>query len=171
MLFRLLLILILTLATTTALADDPVSADEDPASDQTDVYYNAMIRSIDLDKTRWKPFSRSLESGPWFYDTQSTIRNGQKVTVMVTVFPHPQKTDIYSPVYSDHTKIRKIVFETDINCTAHTYRQPRIQVYGYYKELLAEHSNTSTRFSAIKKGTTTDTLQGLVCGTGHKKKR
>jgi len=171
MLFRLLLILILTLAATTALADDTVSADEDPASEQTDVYYNAMIRSIDLDKTRWKPFSRSMESGPWFYDTQSIRRNGQKVAVMVTVFPHPQKTEMYSSVYSDHTKIRKIVFETDINCTSHTYRQPRIHVYGYNKDLLAEHSNNSSRFSAIKKGTTTDTLQGLVCGTGHKKKR
>jgi hypothetical protein len=171
MLLRLLFILVLTFAATTAVADDTVSADEDPESDQTDVYYNAMIRSIDLDKTRWKPFSRSMESGPWFYDTQSTIRNGQKVSVMVTAFPHPQKSAIYSSVYSDHSKIRKIVFETEINCSAHSYRQPRIRVYGYYKELLAEHTNNSLKFSSIKKGTTTDTLMGLVCGTGNKKRR
>lgn len=169
MLVHLLLLLTLTLPATLALAEAPVSANEEPDSDQSDIYYNAMLRSIDLDKTRWKAFGRSMESGPWFYDTQSIKRHGTTVTAMVTVFPHPQKTAIYSAVYSDHTKIRKIVFETEINCTAHSYRQPQIRVYGYFQELLAEHSNTNS-FSAIKPGTTTDTLRNLVCVT-YKKKR
>ena len=169
MLSRLILIAALALPTSLAFAEDPLPAEED--SEQTDIYYNAMIRSIDLDKTRWKPFSRSMESGPWFYDTQSLKRNGKQVTAVVTVFPHPQKTAMYSPVYGDHSKIRKIIFETEINCTAHTYRQPQIRVYGYYKELLAEHSNNHNNgFSSIRPGTTTDTLQNLVCGPGKKKK-
>jgi len=173
MLIRFALLILLVLSAPPVFADDPVSAEAAPESDsdQSDIYYDAMIRSIDLDKKRWKTFSRSMESGPWFYDTQSLKRNGQKVTVMVTVFPHPQKTAIYSPVYSDHTKIRKIVFETEINCIKNTYRQPRIQIYGYYKELLAEHSHkNSSSYSPIKKGTTTDSLQDLICGPGKKKK-
>ena len=112
-----------------------------------------------------------MESGPWFYDAQSLKRNGKKVTAMVTVFPHPQKTEIYSPVYNDHTKIRKIVFETVIGCNTHTYRQSRIHVYGYDTKLLAEHSNTkNTAFSPIKQGTTTDTLRSMICGPDKKKK-
>ena len=127
------------------------------------------LHSIDLDRTRWKAFSRSLESGPWFYDTQSLRRQGTTVSTMVAVFPHPRRTEIYSQVYADHTRIRKIEFETEINCTKSTYRQPLIRVYGYYKELLAEHINHSS-VSAIKPGTTTDTLRSLLCGPGRKKK-
>ena len=169
MLFHIIVILALFLPATLVFADVPLSAIEEPDSDQADIYYNAMIRSIELDKTRWKTFSRSMESGPWFYDTQSLKRKGTKVTAMVTAFPHPQKTAIYSRVYNDHTKIRKLVFETEINCSAHTYRQSQIQVFGYYKELLAEYSQKNT-FSPIRLGTTTDTLQNLVCGPAKKKK-
>ncbi|MDA8430312.1 MAG: hypothetical protein M0T70_13745 [Geobacteraceae bacterium] len=91
------------------------------------------------------------------------------VTVMVTLFPNPQKTDIYKSVYSDHTKIREIVFETEINCKKHLYRQPLIRVYGYYNELLTERSNTNHGFSSIRQGTTIDTLRSLVCGPDKKK--
>lgn len=167
---RILLIIMLTLSATQVFAEDAIPAPEDQETDQSDIYYNAMLRSIDLDKMRWKPFSRSMESGPWFYDTQSLKRHGKKISVMVTVFPHPQKTAMYRPVYREHSKIKKIVFETEINCAAHTYRQPQIQVYGYYKELLAEHTMTNNVFSSIKQGTTTDTLQGLICGPGKNKK-
>jgi hypothetical protein len=168
MLFRALLIILLSNTASIAFAEEPVSADVNPESEQSDIYYDAMIRSIDLDKSRWKSFSRSMESGPWFYDTQSLKRDGRKVTALVTAFPHPQKTVIYSSVYSDHTKIRKIVFETEINCSTNKYRQPKIRIFGYYKELLAEHSNKNP-FSSIRQGTTTDTLRGLLCGPGKKK--
>jgi hypothetical protein len=150
-------------------AEDTVPVGDVVESDQFDRYYDAMLRSIELDKNRWKTFSRSTESGPWFYDTQSLKRNGNKVTVLVTVFPHPNKTDLYRSVYPEHTKIRKIVFVTEINCSAYTYRQPQISVYGYYKDLLAEHSTTGD-FSPIKPGTTTDTLKTLVCSSNKKKK-
>jgi hypothetical protein len=168
--FGILMALIVALSATLALAEEPVSPDEEPESDQSDIYYNAMIRSIDLDKNRWKPFSRSMGSGPWFYDTQSIKRNGRKVSVMVTVFPHPQKTAAYSGVYSDHPNIRKIIFETEINCAARSYRQPLIRVYGYYKELLTEHIHTDRNFSSIRQGTTTDTLRSLICAPAKKKK-
>lgn len=168
--FRSILIALVVFHATLAFADEPISAEDDPGSDQSDIYYNAMIRSIDLDRNRWKSFSRSMESGPWFYDTQSLKRNGNKVTVMVTVFPHPQKTAIYSPVFNDHTKIRTIVFETDIDCKARTYRQPQIRVYGYFRELLAEHVNSGkSGYSSIRQGTTTDTLRSLVCKPDRKK--
>jgi hypothetical protein len=170
MFFRLISI-VLFLTVSHVCAENTLATEEEPDSDQSDIYYNAMIRSIDLDKTRWKAFSRSMESGPWFYDTQSLKRNGNKATVLVTVFPHPQKTAIYSSVYSDHSNIKKIVFETEINCNAHTYRQPQIRVYGYYKELLANYSTNKKRnYSPIKTGTTTDTLRSMVCGPGKKKK-
>ncbi len=163
-----LLIISFTFTASFALAEEPVSAEDYPVSDQSDIFYDAMIRSIDLDKSRWKSFSRSMESGPWFYDTQSLKRDGKKVTALVTVFPHPQKTAIYGSVYSDHTKIRKIVFETEINCSNNKYRQPKILIYGYYKDLLAEYSNKSA-FSSIRQGTTTDTLRIQLCGPGKKK--
>ena len=161
-----------------ALPAGPARADEtgiiqaEPDSDQYDMYYDAMIRSIELDKSRWKSFSRSMESGPWFYDAQSLKRDGDRLTVLVTVFPHPNKTEPYSPVYHDHTKIRKIVFATEINCSKHTYRQPQISVYGYYRELLAEHSSVGKKqdYSAIRPGTTTDTLRSLVCVSDRKKR-
>lgn len=157
----------------------PVRGDGEPSkqaeaeTDREDVFYDAMLSSIELDKTRWKSFSRSLESGPWFYDTQSLVRNGQKVTVQVTAYPHPDKTEIYRSVYSDHTKIRKIVFATEIDCARRSYRQPEIRVYGYYKELLAEHlrQGTDLEFSPIKAGTTTDTLRGLICLPDRRKKK
>jgi hypothetical protein len=172
MFFHLLLIIAVVLNISTVFADEPLSAIEDPGADQSDIYYTAMIRSIDLDKTRWKAFGRSMESGPWFYDTQSLKRKGIMVTTMVTVFPHPEKTEIYSSVYHDHTKIRKIVFDTEINCKMLTYRQPHIRVYGYYNELLTEHSNDKNLdFSPIRQGTTTDTLRSLVCESGRKKKK
>jgi hypothetical protein len=137
------------------------------------MYYDAMLRSIELDRNRWKSFSRSMESGPWFYDTQGLKRNGSKVTVPVTVYPHPNRTEIYSSVYRDHTKIRKIVFVTEINCSRQTYRQPQILVYGYYRDLLAEHSPAASSqvFSPIRPGTTTDTLRTLVCNPDRKKRR
>jgi len=168
----------LVLSVLTALSAGPARAGEtgliqaEPDSDQYDMYYDAMLRSIELDKSRWKSFSRSMESGPWFYDTQSLKRKGSKLTVLVTVFPHPNKTELYSPVYRDHTKIRKIVFVTEINCSKHTYRQPQISVYGYFHELLAEHSSNDNKqgFSPIRPGTTTDTLRSLVCGSDRKKK-
>ena len=161
-----------------ALSAGPAHAEEtgliqaEPDSDQYDMYYDAMLRSIELDKSRWKSFSRSMESGPWFYDTQSLKRNGNKITALVTVFPHPNKTELYSPVYHDHTKIRKIIFVTEINCSKHTYRQPQIGVYGYFKELLVEYSanGENQSFSPIKPGTTTDTLRTLVCGPDKKKR-
>lgn len=170
MCIRLLLILLLALPATSVFAEDIVPAPDDQETDQSDIYYNAMIRSIDLDKNRWKTFSRSMESGPWFYDTQSIKRLGKKISVMVTVFPHPQKTAIYRQVYRDHANIKKIVFSTEINCSARTYRQPQIQVYGYYKETLAEHSMPNSAFTVIKQGTTTDTLRGLLCVSGPKKR-
>lgn len=170
MFFCLMLTVLLALPVTPAFAEAPLSAEEEPDAEQSDIYYNAMIRSIELDKSRWKSFSRSMESGPWFYDTQALHRHGTTVTTMVAVFPHPQKTEIYSRAYGDHTKIRKIIFETEINCTTATYRQPLIRVYGYYAELLAEYSNKNT-FLSIKSGTTTDTLRSLVCGPDKKKKR
>jgi hypothetical protein len=155
--------------TSLAQAEEPVPADEMPESEQSDIYYNAMLRSIDLDKTRWKAFSRSMESGPWFYDAGGIKRHGTWVTTMVTVFPHPQKTALYSTVFSDHTKIRKIVFETEIDCARASYRQPSIRVYGYYQELLAEYARTKA-LSPIKPGTTTDTLRNLLCGPSRTKK-
>ena len=65
-----------------ALSAGPARAEEtgliqaEPDSDQNDMYYDAMLRSIELDKNRWKSFSRSMESGPWFYDTQSLNLDG-----------------------------------------------------------------------------------------------
>jgi hypothetical protein len=167
------MILLLALSAAPACAEDtePVLAEQD--SDQCDLYYDAMLRSIELDKSRWKSFSRSMVSGPWFYDTQSLKRDGSRVTALVAVYPHPNNTELYSSVHHEHTKIRKIDFVTEIDCSKHSYRQPRISVYGYYKELLAEHSSVGTtqKFSPIKPGTTTDTLRGLVCGPERKKRR
>jgi hypothetical protein len=168
----LVLMLLPALSAGPARAEDPGLIPAEPDPDQYDMYYDAMLRSIDLDKSRWKSFSRSMESGPWFYDTQSLKRAGSKLTVLVTVFPHPNKTELYSPVYHEHTKIRKIVFATELNCSNHTYRQPQISVYGYNGELLAEHSSTGKKqdFSAIRPDTTIDTLRSLVCGPEKKKR-
>lgn len=169
---RILIILFFIALAARAVADEtPVTAEEDPESDQSDMYYSAMIRSIDLDKNRWKPLSRTMATGPWFYDSQGLVRTGSTVKTTVTVFPHPLKTELYQSVLSNHTKIRKIVFETEINCSKHLYRQPEISVYGYYNELLTWHANKNRKFSPIKQGTTTDTLQGLVCVTTRKKKK
>lgn len=174
MLFCLLLVLILmlTLSAGPVQAEGTAPVDDVLESEQYDMYYDAMLRSIELDKSRWKTFSRSMESGPWFYDTQSLKRAGNKVTVLVTVFPHPNKTELYRSVYPEHTKIRKIVFVTEIHCSKHSYRQPQISVHGYFKELLVEHvSNAKNQsFSPIRPGTTTDTLRTLVCGPGKKKR-
>jgi len=169
----LFLILLLALSAGPACTEEtgPIHAEQD--TDQSDIYYDAMLRSIDLDKSRWKSFSRSMEGGPWFYDTQALKRDGSKVTVPVTVFPHPDRTELYRSVYPEHTRIRKIVFVTEIDCSKRTYRQPQIRVYGYYKELLAEHSAEGNRqsLSPIKPGTTTDTLRGLVCSPDRKQRR
>jgi len=148
-----------------------VQAGQDPY--QQDLYYDAMLRSIELDRSRWKSFSRSMEGGPWFYNTQGLKRNGSRVTAQVTVYPHPGRTELYRSVHQDHTKIRKIDFVTEIDCPGRTYRQSQINVYGYYKDLLAGYSSAgSTRgFSPIKPGTTIDTLRGLVCGPDRKKRR
>ena len=143
--FCLVLVLMTVLSAGAVRAEETEPDDDVVESDQYDMYYDAMLRSIELDKNRWKTFSRSMESGPWFYDTQSLKRDGNKVTVQVTVYPHPSKTELYSPVYRDHTKIRKIVFATEIDCSKHTYRQPQISVYGYNRELLAEHSSTGKK--------------------------
>lgn len=168
-----LLLIVLCLSAAPVRGADVPSKTAEAETDREDVFYDAMLQSIELDKSRWKSFSRSLESGPWFYDTQSLIRNGRNVTAQVTAYPHPDKTEIYRSVYSDHTKIRKIVFTTEIECARRSYRQPEIRVYGYYSELLAEHlrSGTDLEFSPIKAGTTTDTLQGLVCLPDRKKKK
>jgi len=168
------LVLFLLLATHggPAGAEEAVTDPDEPDSDQHDMYYEAMLRSIELDRTRWKSFSRSLEGGPWFYDTQSLKRDGKKVTALVTVYPHPNRTGLYGSVYPEHTKIRKIVFLTEIDCSKRTYRQPQISVHGYYRELLAEHSPNGSvqNYSPIKPGTTTDTLRSLVCVPDKKKK-
>lgn len=145
----------------------------DPEQDQSDIYYDAMIRSIELDTSRWKSFSRSMESGPWFYDAQGLKRNNGKVTVPVMVYPHPNRTELYSSVYLEHARIRKIEFVTEIDCSKRTYRQPQIRVHGYFNELLAAHSSEATQmtFSPIKPGTTTDTLRSLVCTPDRKKRK
>ena len=170
----LILVLFLLLATHggSAGAEETVTDPDEPDSDQHDMYYEAMLRSIELDRTRWKSFSRSLEGGPWFYDTQSLKRDGKKVTALVTVYPHPNRTALYGSVYPEHTKIRKIVFLTEIDCSKRTYRQPQISVQGYYRELLAEHSPNGSvqNYAPIKPGTTTDTLRSLVCIPDKKKK-
>ena len=171
--FCLVLVLMTVLSAGAVRAEETEPDDDVVESDQYDMYYDAMLRSIELDKNRWKTFSRSMESGPWFYDTQSLKRDGNMVTVQVTVYPHPSKTELYSPVYSDHSKIRKIVFVTEINCSKQTYRQPHISVYGYFQELLDEHlsNDENQSFSPIKPGTTTDTLRTLVCGPDRKKRK
>jgi hypothetical protein len=168
----LVLAFLLTLSTCPVCAEETDPIRIEPDSDQSDIYYEAMIRSIELDTNRWKSFSRSMESGPWFYDTQGLKRDNGKVTALVTVYPHPNRTELYSSVYPEHTRIRKIVFVTEIDCSRRTYRQPQISVHGYYKELLAEHSfdGKTQSFSPIKPGTTTDTLRSLVC-TPDKKRR
>jgi len=150
--------------------DEPVRAL--PDDEGSDLYYNAMLKSIELDRSRWKPFSRSPESGPWFYDTQGLGRKGKTVTVPVTVYPHPKRTELYRSVYPDHTKIRKIDFTTEIDCAKKTYRQPEIRVYGYYRDLLAEYRTKEKKqpFSPIKPGTTTDTLRTNVCPAERKKR-
>jgi hypothetical protein len=171
--FCLVLILMPTLSAGPVRAEETEPADDWVESDQYDMYYDAMLRSIELDKNRWKTFSRSMESGPWFYDTQNLKRDGNKVTIQVTVYPHPNKTELYRSVYPEHAKIRKIIFVTEINCAKHTYRQPQISVYGYFKELLVEHSSSEENlgFSPIKPGTTTDTLRTLVCSSDKKKNK
>jgi hypothetical protein len=169
----LVLTLLLAVAAAPVCADGtgPITAEQD--SDQYDIYYDAMLRSIELDTNHWKSFSRSMESGPWFYDTQSLKRDGSTVTALVTVYPHPNKTNLYSSVYPEHTKIRKILFVTEIDCFRQTYRQPQIRVHGYDNELLTEHSSGGKKhaFSPIKPGTTTDTLRGLICSPDKKKRR
>lgn len=169
----LVLILKLVIYARTVHAEEAETIDDGVESDQSDMYYEAMLRSIELDKSRWKTFSRSMESGPWFYDTQSLKRDGNKVTTLVTVYPHPNKTELYRSVYPDHLKIRKIVFVTEINCSNNTYRQPRISVYDYFRELLTEHAYNSKDqiFSPIKPGTTTDTLRNLVCVPDKRKRK
>ena len=168
-----LLITLLSFSATPACSEETEPVHSEADSDQSDLYYAAMLRSIELDTTRWKSFSRSMESGPWFYDTQGLKRNGSRVTALVTVYPHPNKTELYRSVYPDHTKIRKLVFVTEIDCSKRTYRQPLISVHGYFKELLAEHASTgkTQKFSPIKPGTTTDTLRGLICGPDRQQRR
>jgi hypothetical protein len=163
--FCAVLILLTALSASPAYAEETEPIRPEPDSDQSDMFYTAMLGSIELDKTRWKSFSRSMESGPWFYDTQDLKRNRSTVTSVVTVYPHPNRTKIYSSVYPEHTKIRKIVFATEINCLKHTYRQPKIRVYGYSSELLTEHSSEgkTQKFTPIKPGTTIDTLRTLIC--------
>ena len=90
---NLFLILLLVLYVGPTLAEETETTLADPDSDQSDIYYDAMIRSIELDTNRWKSFSRSMESGPWFYDTQSLKRDSGKVTALVTVYPHPNRTE------------------------------------------------------------------------------
>ncbi len=172
MLFCLVLILMLYVAADPVRGEEPVPIRAEPDAEQSDIYYNAMLRSIELDKGRWKAFGRSMENGLWFYDAQGLKRSGTKVTALVTVFPHPNRTELYRSVYGDHEKIRKIVFVTEINCSRHSYRQPEIRVYGYYRELLAEHlrQGNSLTFSPIRPGTTTDTLRTLVCTPDRKKR-
>jgi hypothetical protein len=167
------LLLLLVLSFAPARAEEAELIENEPDTEQHDLYYDAMLRSIELDMSRWKSFSRSMESGPWFYDTRGLKRDGSLVTVLVTVYPHPQRTELYRSVHSEHTKIRKIVFVTEIDCAERSYRQPLISVHGYYKELLAEHAFDGNKqdFSPIKPGTTTDTLRSLVCGPDKKRRK
>ncbi len=166
-------LLLLALSASPARTEESESIPAEADADQSDIYYDAMIRSIELDTSRWKSFSRSMESGPWFYDAQGLKRNNGKVTVPVTVYPHPNRTEIYSSVYPEHARIRKIEFVTEIDCSKRTYRQPQIHVHGYFNELLAAHSSEATQmtFSPIKPGTTTDTLRSLVCTPDRKKRK
>ena len=166
------LLLLLSTGASPARAGESVSPRTEAEAEQSDVFYDAMIRSIELDRNRWKSFGRSMESGPWFYDTQGLVRSGRQVTARVAVYPHPERTELYASVYGDHTKIRKIDFVTEIDCSRHTYRQPEIRVYGYNRELLIEHvrQGKELAFSPIRPGTTTDTLRTLVCPPGVKKK-
>lgn len=170
----LVLVLALMMVTTGAsvLAEEAGSVQSEPDPDQYDIFYDAMLRSIELDTSRWKSFSRSVDSGPWFYDAQSLKRDGSRVTALVAVYPNPNRTELYNSVYSDHIKIRKITFLTEINCFRRTYRQPQISVHGYYRELLAEYASAGKKqkFSPIRPGTTTDTLRSLVCGPDRKKR-
>jgi hypothetical protein len=168
----LVVILLLLAATSPANSGETEPGPVETETDQYDIFYDAMLRSIELDTSRWKSFSRSVDSGPWFYDAQSLKRDGSRVTALVAVYPNPNKTELYRSVYSDHIKIRKIIFLTEINCSRQTYRQPQISVHGYYRELLAEHSSAgkNQKFSPIRPGTTTDTLRSLVCGPDRKKK-
>jgi len=62
----LVLSLLLALSAGPARAEETGPIHAEPDSEQYDMYYDAMIRSIELDTSRWKSFSRSVESGPWF---------------------------------------------------------------------------------------------------------
>jgi hypothetical protein len=152
------------------LAEEPLRYDEESDTGQDNAYYNAMLRSINLDRTRWKSFSKSLASGPWFYDTQSIERKSGRVRVNVTAYPNPQNTEIYGSIHSDHIKIRRIEFATEIDCSKKTYRQTHIRSFGYDEQILSEYTykKNSQKFTAIKPATTTDTLRGLVCSGGRK---
>lgn len=170
------LILILVIAIVSqahhALAENPESDPEQMETSQYDAYYNAMLRSINLDRTRWKPLGRSVVSGPWFYDARGISRKNGKLTVEITAYPNPSRSEIYSSVYSDHTKIRRMVFVTEIQCSRRRYRQPLITVYGYDEAILATHSYDRRKqpYSPIMKDSTIDTLSRIACDkvTGRK---
>lgn len=175
--FHVSCLLVWMMLTAALLRPAPLWGEEEPLralpdAEESDLYYSAMLKSIELDRSRWKPFSRSPESGPWFYDTQGLTRKGKTVTVPVTVYPHPKRTELYRSVYPDHSKIRKIEFITEIDCAKKSYRQPEIRVYGYYRDLLAEYRTKEKKqpFSPIKSGTTTDTLRTNVCPAERKKR-
>lgn len=175
--FTILACLVLTLLPvpppSSARAEETEPVRPEPELEECDLYYTAMLRSIELDRSRWKSLSCSVESGPWFYDAQGLTRKGGRVAALVTAYPHPNRTELYRAIYPEHTKIRKIVFVTEIDCSKHAYRQPLIRVYGYSNDLLTEHSHDAGKqlFSPIKRGTTTDTLRTLVCTSEKRKKK
>ena len=53
------LFLLLVLPSNPARAEEAASPSAGQDSEQFDMYYDAMLRSIELDKSRWKSFSRS----------------------------------------------------------------------------------------------------------------
>jgi hypothetical protein len=170
MYLKFIIVMILTLCVPPGFADERMKDSEESDSGLEDAYYNAMLRSISLDRSRWKSFSKSLASGPWFYDTQSITKKSGRVSVRVMVYPNPHNTQLYSSIYSDHSKIRRIFLDTEIDCTRRTYRQPKIQAYGYDESVLSEYiyKNSGQKVSAIKPATMTDTLRGVLCSGSTK---
>jgi hypothetical protein len=173
MIFRLIACILLTLCVSSSFAEEPLRYNEESYSGMDDAYYDAMLRSINLDRSRWKSFSKSLASGPWFYDTQSIAKRSGRVTVLVMIYPNPHNTQIYSSICSDHSKIRRIKLATEIDCARKTYRQTHIQSFGYDEQIVSEYAykNSEQKFSAIQPATMTDTLQGIICNGSRKSRK
>jgi hypothetical protein len=169
----LLVCVLLQLVVGSSYADTVVQPDQETDTEMGDAYYNAMLRSINLDRSRWKAFSNSINSGPWFYDTKSIRKKSGRVSAEVTVYPNPHRTELYSSIYSDHVKIRRIVMGTEIDCTAKRYRQTHLQAFGYDEQVLSDYTYklSEQKFVPIKSATMNDTLRGIVCGGGRKPRK